>query len=345
MSFESTHDVRVVLVRDKYFSLRPKPLERWLWRQSIAPSAERVFWLHWEEGHRSGTWCSEIPLRRVAAECCLDVSTVTRAYQQLASLGLIRRQDPGRDPANPFQQATAITEVRVPRELLVEIDRHPNRSRRSPTAGISVQGIAATATSAKEERAETAANPADSERPADPFKGLSIRQRLNALSALTAQMSAAERSQFDEAQRTHASRIEFDANTALDGEERAKALQFLAVLAAAPAAQPSANSPSTSSSAVQAHTYSKPRKLSLFELARVRRDIAAITTPAETSDVLRQVVWSVEQGALRRFTPLHAVNIALKKLREGGWSRPNRMPPNWLIEASRSAAPETCRSA
>lgn len=345
MSVQSTHDVRVVLVRDKYFSLRPKPLERWLWRQSLAPSAERVFWLHWEEGHRSGTWCSEIPLRRVAVECCLDVSTVTRAYQQLAGLGLIRRQDPGRDPANPFQQATAITEVRVPRELLVEIERHPNRSRRGAEQDHSAQTRDSAGGPAHAAPAETSVKPAESARPADPFKGLTIRQRLAALAQLTAKMTAAERSQFDAAQRTHASRIEFAADTALDPEERAQVLQFLSVIATAPAATPQSAPAPSSSSTCAPGAYSGPRKLSLFELARVRREITAIATPREAAEVLRQVVWSVEQGALRRFAPLHAVNIALKKLRDGGWSRPNRMPPNWLIEASRAAAPETCRTA
>jgi hypothetical protein len=86
-----------------------------------------VFWLHWEEGMRSGDWCSQIALRRVAQECYMDVSTVTRAYQLLKSLGLIQRQDPGRDPANPFQQATAVTEIRLPPSLQADLSRSPNR--------------------------------------------------------------------------------------------------------------------------------------------------------------------------------------------------------------------------
>src|SRR5271170_697922 len=123
MSIESPFDPRSALVKTKYFSLHPKPLERYLWRQSLPPAAERVFWLHWEAGMQNGDWCSEIPLKRVALECCVDPSTVTRAYQLLKALGLIRRQDPG----NPFQQATAITEVRLPREFVSELSRSPNR--------------------------------------------------------------------------------------------------------------------------------------------------------------------------------------------------------------------------
>jgi len=45
---------------------------------------------------------------------------------------LIRREDPGRDPSNPFCQATAITEVRLPREFITELARSPNRPLRDP---------------------------------------------------------------------------------------------------------------------------------------------------------------------------------------------------------------------
>jgi len=115
---------------------------------------------------KRGDWCSELPLKRVARECHLDVSTVTRAYQWLVRAGCVRRTDPGRDPANPFNQATAITEVRVPRELLVELDRHPNRGAKragdsSAQASIQQPEIAAFPV-------ETATSTA-----ADPFAGQS----------------------------------------------------------------------------------------------------------------------------------------------------------------------------
>jgi len=56
------------------------------------------------------------------------------------------------------------------------------------------------------------------------------------------------------------------------------------------------------------------------------------------------VIWAVEHGALRRFDLGLALNIALKKIREGAWSKPNRMPPNWLPAARQrdSAVPEQC---
>ena len=100
MSDELSRDPRTRLAREKFFSMRPKPLERWLWQQGIPASAERVYWYHWDIGNRNGTWCSQVPIRIVGRECCLDPATVTRAYQLLKRLELLRREDPGRDPAN-----------------------------------------------------------------------------------------------------------------------------------------------------------------------------------------------------------------------------------------------------
>jgi hypothetical protein len=341
MPGENARDPRVVLKRDKYFSLRPKPLEQWLWRQGVAPSAERVFWLHWQEGMRNADWCSEIPIRRVAQQCCLDVSTVTRSYQLLIGLGLIRRADPGRDPANPFQQATAITEVLVPRELLLELDRHANRPRVSAGRAQACAAVAAP---------EAAPPPSPEPTPArvDPFSGLSLRQRLGALAELTALMSAGERRQFNEAQRLHGSAMGFDEVSRLAPEQRGTVLQWLEICALRPAA-PIAGPQTTSSTAPP----SAPRKLTVFELARLRRELQAVVEPAAVAERLREVVWSIEEGALRRFQFLHAMRIALKKIRDGLWSRPNRMPPNWARELTRSGVPgrtgvaqaETCHTA
>jgi hypothetical protein len=326
MSLESTRDPRVQLVREKYFSLRPKPLERWLWSQGVPASAERVFWLHWQEGQQRGDWCSEIPLKRVARECFLDPSTVTRSYQLLARLGCLRRTDPGRDPANPFNQATAVTEVRVPRELLIELDRHPNRRGASQEKGLATMAAQRVSTPEVQDAAQT---------PLDPFAGLRGRDRVKALGQLAAAMSATEESRFKEALRTQQGHMQFEANTKLSAEERGRALQFLCCVA---------HQPARGASAGNAPTAAPPaRKLSVFELARLRRDIQAVTTVDAAPELLRQVVWSIEQGSLQRFSPLHALHIALKKIREGAWTRPNRMPPNWA--RALSASPETCRHA
>lgn len=331
MSVESPRDPRNVLVHKKYFCLRPKPLERWLWSQRITPAAERVFWLHWQEGMQRGDWCSEVPLRRVARECCVDVSTVTKAYQLLVRLGCLRRSDPGRDPANPFQQAVAVTEVRIPRELLVELNRHPDRRAHSGP---------------KSEKCVREASPVAAENPVtpgpkaqDPFVGLSGRARLGALAQLERAMSAGELSRYREAHRQRQAHVNFDADSKLSAEDRGRVLQLLSIIAEAPAqvaAQPSNAVPGVGA---------EPRPLSVFEIARLRRDIQATAGVGRAPELLRQVVWSIEAGPLKRFTAPHAAHIALKKIREGGWTRPNRMPSNWARAFSAPSDLETCRLA
>lgn len=342
MSTESYRDPREVLAREKFFTVRPRPLERWIWRQGLPPSAERVFWLHWQAGLQSGDWCSAIALKAVAAECALDVSSVTRAYQLLAGAGLIRRQDPGRDPARPFQQAVAVTEVRVPREIVVELDRYPSRTRRaSAPSNANVQPLEK---SAPTESVSHAPSPST---PADPFAGLTGKERRRAMNELLAHLSAGERRRYDEAWLGRRSHIDFDADTQVTPEQRASVLWLLALMGAKPAAA----GPARAEPARPAP--SGPRRLSALELARLRRELQAMAQSTEVDERFREVVWSVEEGALTRFSPLHAVRIALKKLREGQWTRPNRMPPQWSRVLSRprvagilgSAAPESCRAA
>ena len=342
---ENNRDPRVRLIREKYFSIRPRPLERWLWSQGVPASAERVFWLHWQEGVQRGDWCSEIPLRRVARECNLDVSTVTRAYQLLAKMGCIRRTDPGRDPANPFQQATALTEVRLPRELLAELDRHPNRRYNSrKTEDIeteralganAAQPVSETVTSTESASAEYS-NPQSS----NPLAGLRGRDRVRALSQLTDAMSANEREAYQQAMRMHRASMTFDTESKLTEKGRAMVLQVLASMAAAPAPTDSKGSAAT------VGVEPRRRKLPLFELARLKRDIQIASSSTQGGpELLRQVMWSVEAGALRRFSARHAINIALKKIREGTWTRPHRMPPNWVPALSAVADAGTCRAA
>jgi hypothetical protein len=311
---KETRDPRVVLVRDKYFTLRPKPLERWLWQQGLPQAAERVFWLHWEEGQKAGDWCSQIPLKRVASLCCIDPSTVTRAYQLLRGLGLIRREDPGRDPCNPFQQATAITEVRIPRDLLLELSRSPNRRSQQLPARVTDTAAAV----------ETAS-------PAQAIAACPTRQEAQ---EMWSRASALEKAEFFRASRSGARRIEFDNDSRLTAQDREQILAQLDQMARARTMAP----PPIKS--VQTSPYCGPKKLSVLELARARRKIAQAVPPQESAETLRQVIWAVEEGALRRFDLSMALNIALKKIREGCWTRPNRMPPNWL-----RAVTETCGAA
>jgi hypothetical protein len=332
MSIDTTRDPRSVLVREKYFTLKPKPLERWLWQQGLPQAAERVFWLHWEEGMRRGDWCSELSLKQVARECCIDPSTVTRAYQVLKGAGLLRREDPGRDPANPFQQAIAITEVRVPRELLAQLAQAPNRPHR-PRPDADGSGAAARAAALVTPPAPIPAQSAAPAATAPP-----VRLTRSASAALMRKLSDTERAAFFVASRDRRSTMNFDDTTALGAEERVRVIEILAQISLdRPAPEEQPRRPTAQ---VAPRDFSRPRKLSPLEAARLRKRIGDLVPMAQGGEVFRQVLWSVEEGALRRFEPRLAVNIAVKKIREGIWTRPNRMPPNWL-----RAAPETCNAA
>jgi hypothetical protein len=320
-------------VRDKYFTLKPKPLERWLWQKSLPQAAERVFWLHWEEGMRRGDWCSELSLKQVARECCIDTSTVTRAYQVLKGLDLIRREDPGRDPGNPFCQAIAVTEVRVPRDLLVHLTQAPNRPKRLPTGAQAAPVPAAQGSDVIPPATPIAAQKASAAVP----RPTTLSRTESA--ALMRKLSETERAGFFVASRDRRSSMNFDETTALDAAERGRVLELLSQISTQKPAAVAA--PHSSSPAAQSKDFAKPRKLSPLEAARLRKRIGELVPLTSAPEVFRQVLWSMEEGALRRFDARLASNIALKKIREGAWTRPNRMPPNWL----RGAAAETCSAA
>jgi hypothetical protein len=320
MSIRNERDARTQLSREKYFSMRPKPLERWIWERGIPQAAERVFWVHWEEGMRRGDWCSELSLRQVARECAVDTSTVTRAYQALKHLGLLRREDPGRDPANPFRQSIAITEVLIPRELLVNLSRFPNRNR-------------AVTTEMPVASAPEGLPPQPIETPKAPPLGRGETK------VILERLSDQERQAYFAASRDRRTSMSFDAETKLTPEERGRVLDVLTSIANA---TPDIPSPSPSKVAPkQVASYAKPRRLSALEAARVRSSVLNLAAPNGASELFRQVLWSIEEGALRRFDARLALNIALKKIRDGAWTRPNRLPPNWLA----NARTETCSAA
>jgi len=332
----TANDPRDRLVREKYFSVRPKPLERWLWQQGLPQAAERVFWLHWEEGKRCGDWCSEIPLKRVANLCCVDSSTVTRAYQLLKNIGLIRRDSGRRDPGNPFQQATAITEVRIPRELLTELSRAPNRA---SVARVKVEPSGAGQTAVSEAGAPGTGLPVTAASAVPPAPGIPrpTRQQTQAIWAKT---SEGERHRFFTASRDGLNHLEFDPDSQLNFEDRDQLLAQLEQLAKARTTL--ATGANTASKAPPRVAFYPIRRLSLLELARARKRIQETVPGPHASETLRQVIWAVEEGALRRFELPLAMNIALKKIREGFWTKPNRMPPNW---ARIDARTETCSAA
>jgi hypothetical protein len=318
-------DPRTRLTQDKFFTQRPKPLERWLWRQRVPAAAERVFWFHWSEGARNGDWCSQFALHFIARQCEVDTSTVTRAYQVLKRLGLIRRTDPGRDAANPFEQATCITEVLLPPEMLAELQASPNR----PSPRTRPRGQAPT---------PLPVALAPTPRPPHPHEHLALAQRRTRLKELAAALSPTEQDRWNKAICGSARHLDFDPETRVPAEIQAEIQQYLAAREAPKAVVLAPPSPAAAAP-------SHPRRLSVFDVARLRHGLQKIVSVQDADELTRQVLWSIEAGSLRQFGVMHAVNIALKKIREGQWTRPNRMPPNWLRKLSAGAQPETCGGA
>ena len=133
-------------------------------------------------------------------------------------------------------------------------------------------------------------------------------------------LSPNEQREFFEASRDRRTSMAFDETTALEPEERGRVLELLAQISGErpkPADQPQASMPRRN-----ATDFAGPRKLSALEAARLRRRILDLVPAAGGAEVFRQVLWSVEEGALRRFDARLAGNIALKKIREGAWTRP-----------------------
>ncbi|MBS0393061.1 MAG: hypothetical protein JSR54_00475 [Proteobacteria bacterium] len=328
MPIENARDPRVTLLRDKYFTMRPKPLERWLWQQGLPASAERVYWYHWDLGAQNGTWCSQVPLRLVARDCCLDPATVTRAYQLLRRLDLLRRQDPGRDPGNPFQQATAVTEVRVPRELVTRLAQAPNR-RAGPAAAVAGPALPAADAPAPASQPNAAGT--------DPAGVAPSRDESR---RIFSKLSAGERTRFSSASAHRRTSLEFDADTRLSPTDRAHVLATLESLARARPAAATAPAAATP----RAHR-ALPRRLTAVEVLKVQsglRTLASARAEVPSAALLGEIVYAAEEGALAKFPVPLALNIALKKVREGLWSSPYRMPPDW---SARRALPETCAAA
>jgi hypothetical protein len=308
---EKASDPRARLAQEKYFTLRPKPLERWIWSKRISGTAERVFWFHWTEGARSGDWCSQVALSFVAEHCQVNSSTVTRAYQALKRLGLIRRTDPGRDPNNPFEQATAITEVLLPRDLVSAMCSFPNRPR--PAAG-----------GPKEPQVPARPQEALPRKSENPYAHLDHTEQRARVKALTTSMSPSELKRWHTALCSDESAcMNFDVDSRVPTEVQAQIVAYLGSRDAASASTASAPRPA-------AQAAQTARRMSVFDVARLRRALQAIVGLGDANDTAREVLWAVEEGALKKFPAAHAINIALKKLRQHEWSRPSRMPPNWV---------------
>lgn len=317
-----SRDPRTALVEDKYFEPLPELLRRWLWHSGLNQTEERVYWVHWQLGRRSGDWCSEVTIAWVASECGVSLSTVTRAYQTLRERGLIRREEGGRHPADPHRQLPSITEVRLPREVLVEMGRAPNRPRSS---------AAAVPPDAPARSAPVAAPPAV--RVDAPVSPPALGRRET--ERLFSRMSTAEQSRFYAANREYRTHMDFDDGGRLTPEDRAA---ILAVLASTAGTRPEPTAAAAVTRQQRGRAAQEPR-LGTLQVARLRRSLSSLNPPQGVPGLLREVIWAVEEGALAVLAPAFAVNVALKKIREGVWTRPHRMPPNWRLELAR---PELC---
>lgn len=318
-SHRSDHDPRSYVARCGFFTQRPDVVEEYLWDLGLPTAAERVFWFHWREGMRTGDWCSSVPIKVVATRCRLDVSTVTRAYQVLKSHQLIRRESGGRDPNNPFQQATAVTEVRLPSSLVTGLSRMP---RRVPGRAVEKREVARPALTASVAAAPVPLDPAARTRERAVVRKLSGEDSRVFLAALDARQVT----------------MGFSPACQLTDEERRVIHEALARAAATPREESPRPVPAPLPPASQVG----PRRLSLLELARLQAKIRDVVAAADAPEAIRQVAWSVQFGALKRYPVYLALNVAAKKLRDGCWSRPNRMPPNWTFM---NAVPELCGAA
>ena len=326
MPENSLIDPRIALIRTKYYTHLPDPLFDLFVTKRISRSALLVFLVYWKAGMINGDFCAEIPIETVAQRCGISTSAVTRAYQVLARHKLISRVDPGRDTSRPFNQAVAVTEIRLPESLVSKLSLYPDR--RAQGAELeSASGKPSTA-EANASRPTNSAEPNAHETavPIDPLAGFTGKARIAAQAELLRSLSKAERIRYDEAfYRQHATMV-FDADSKLCAEKQQAVRQLLALLA-----RPKPAPVSCSTEVPRTTVPAKQRRLSLAEIARVRHGVIGVKSGAQAEETVREIVWSVEQGALTRFTTLHAIRIALKKLREGGWSRPHRMPPNWVM--------------
>lgn len=328
---ENCHrDPRDVLVQDKFYTHLPDPLFDVIAEKRLPAAAILVLLTHLKAGAIRADHCSEIPIEAIAERCRISPSTVTRAYQLLIRLGLLRRADPGRDSTRPHQQAVAVTEFRLPADLVRELDRYPNRRRPSASSAPRAPDDNGPTEPALSGPAPAPA-PAPSAAMTDPFAGLSGRERMAAQASLLGRMSKAERARYDQAFSQHDSTMAFDADSALTAEQQRTVLQLLAILARP---QPQATPARAPCLGTSADSPRPRRRLSMLELARVRHGLQAACGNTDVDELYRQIVWSVEEGALAKFTPLHAIHIALKKVRERAWSRPHRMPPNWALNLS-----------
>ena len=332
MRFENLYaqDPRRVLCERKYFGMRPQPLEQHLYSLNLSQCAERVFWLHWDAGYLRGDFTSEIAISEVARRVRANSSTVTRAYQALREHGLIRRQDPGRDPSRPFCQATAVTEVLLPRDALPALLGSPERM--VPAGKMQTDGatlVRRHADSSTQVNASTPQPDLVKDKQQEQLEALRAKFSGRASQTVFAKLSDDERADLFNAQRLaqagQPQAWQPASDTRLDTGEILWLRDYLARYANESKQRPASEMPAKGAACA------KPgiRRICTFSLAYLRKQLTQHLTAGEVDEKYREIVWAAEEGALMKFEPRLAINIALKKLKEGVWTRPNRMPPNW----------------
>jgi len=341
VSKKLNEDPRAVMVREKYYTHIPDPLLEYLVKEKLPSSALAVFLVYWRAGLINGTYCSEIPIETVAHKCYIDTSTVSRAYKLLEKKGLLRRESPGRDASKPFQEAVKVTEVLLPPPVYKALGTYPNRSKGAPRANGEV-AHAPTETGAhsfiddhgsvSKQNASLGTPSPSSEHSAgekkatdvevkDLFKGLSFKQRMRLLNEAISKLSPEAQSQYHHAISEGSANWNLDLKGKLSENEREILIHSL---------KASARSVRQEVPTQRLVTQSR-LKLTQTQIAHIRRKISETRRGPQVDLTLREVVWSIEKGSLSKFTTLLATRIALKKIREEQWTRPNKMPPNWML--------------
>jgi hypothetical protein len=307
----------------KFFVSVPDPIFDQFVERRLSRTAILVHMVHLKAGAIDGAYCSEIPIRTVAARCGVSTSQVSRAYQELRAAGLIERTDPGRDADRPMQQAVALTQCCLPAGLVRRLGTYPNR----PSKACSAPRPSERAASPQVSEACPTPAPTLASTVPDPLEGLTGRDRRAALDRLLQTLSSAERARFHEATCHSAPAIEFDADSQAPEQTRQALAQLLARNAQAKPAEPPAPRCTPSPSPTQA-----PRRISPGQLAELRRGLQRAAGSLEVDELMRQVVWSVLHGALAKRSVVHGLRTGVKLVRERVWTRPHGMPPNWVLK-------------
>ncbi len=347
-------DPRQALIDTKYFGIRPQPLEQYLYNLGLPQSCERVFWLHWDEGARNRNWISEIAISEVARRVRCDESSVVRAYQRLIQLGLLRRQNPGRDPSHPFRMATSLTEVLLPRQALGGLLNAPSR-RRDAEAGKSAVVPLRAVEAQPAPAAAPEAPPAPTARETRAIDGDAVWKAC--LEPLRQELSDYDFKVWFACIQPYVSGSQLilfaPNNMVVDRlvkgfEGRLKELLVgegtgitgivvrvgnkPSVTAAATAAPVQRTAPSKAAP-------DRPRDISVFLQARTRELLCDLVPLEKVDELWRQILWSMHAGALRKLDLLKAMHTGLKLVRSGKWTKPNRMPPMWTYHHATARRP------